>query len=70
MKSPKLEWQRALLEQDGKTLNIELQNSGTATLRDFTLYLYAQVAGKRQGMFLENCTELRRQADPLREGDP
>ena len=71
VQSPFLEWQRASLEQDaktlwqrifqekdgktiwqrvfqekdgGKTLKIELQNSGTAALRDFTLDLFARGA--------------------------
>jgi sugar lactone lactonase YvrE len=44
VQSPNLEWQRASLEQDGKTLKIELQNSGTVALRDFTLELYARGA--------------------------
>ena len=45
VQSPYLEWQRSFLEQDEKTLKIELPNSGTAALRDFTLDLYAREAG-------------------------
>jgi len=44
VQSPNLEWQRAVLDQDGRTLKIQLRNSGKAALRDFTLDLYARHA--------------------------
>lgn len=40
VQSPNLEWQRSIVEQDGKTLKILLQNRGNATLHDFSLDLY------------------------------
>jgi hypothetical protein len=41
VQSPRLAWQTARLEADGKTLKIGLCNTGTVVLRDFTLELYA-----------------------------
>ena len=41
VQSPRLAWQTARLEADGKTLKISLYNTGTVALRDFTLELYA-----------------------------
>ena len=46
VQSPNLEWQRAVLDQDGRTLKIQLRNSGKAALRDFTLDLYARQADR------------------------
>ena len=42
VQSPRLAWQTAQLEADGKTLKIGLHNTGTVALRDFTLELYAR----------------------------
>ena len=42
VQSPRLAWQTAQLDADGKTLKIGLRNTGTVALRDFTLELYAR----------------------------
>ena len=41
VQSPRLVWQTAQLDADGKTLKIGLHNTGAAALRDFTLELHA-----------------------------
>ena len=46
VQSPRLAWQTAQLEADGKTLKIGLYNTGTVALRDFTLELYARGVDK------------------------
>jgi uncharacterized membrane protein len=42
VRSPRLTWQTAQLEGNGKTPKIGLRNTGTVALRDFTLELYAR----------------------------
>jgi hypothetical protein len=41
VQSPRLAWQTAQMEADGRTLKIGLRNTGAAALRDFILELYA-----------------------------
>ncbi|MBU0967647.1 MAG: hypothetical protein KKA54_14850 [Proteobacteria bacterium] len=40
LQTPYLEWQKARLEEDGRTLKADLRNSGTLDLQDFTVYLH------------------------------
>ena len=56
VQSPRLAWQTAQLEADGKTLKIGLHNTGTVALRDFTLELYTR--GEEKPLSQQTIPEL------------
>jgi hypothetical protein len=57
VQSPNLEWPRAVLDQDGRTLKIRLRNSGKAALRDFTLDLYARHADRAASILAQPLSD-------------